>query len=290
MRKKVGQWLSNRSRHQIIWLSVLLSLLIGAIDYAVRIDLSLSFFYLLPIVIVAWYADLAAGIGISVLCSLVWLCADISVKNYSYVFLPIWNAGVRLGFFLLISYLMVLQHQTLKKERQLARIDELTGIYNRRFFIEILKLEMERSRRYRTPLTLAYLDIDNFKAINDTWGHQEGDRLLKAVSKLLPELMRVNDIVGRLGGDEFGIILPQLEFSQGYSTLARIHVQLTSEISRDWPVGFSIGAITFLENPASADDAIAQADQVMYEIKRKGKNALDIRMVGSTQPIQQLEP
>ncbi len=294
MRAKVGQWLSGRSRRELLWLSAFLSLVIGTIDYATRVDLSLSIFYLVPIAIAAWYLDLATGISLSLLCALLWLWADTSAKTYSSGFLPLWNAGIRLGFFLLVNYLIVGQHQAFKQEHQLARTDDLTGIYNRRFFIEMLKLEMERSRRYQLPFTLAYVDIDNFKAINDQYGHSEGDRLLKTVSKRLLEFTRDNDIVGRLGGDEFGVILPQVEYAQAYLVLARLHTSLTSEIGHGWSVGFSMGAITFLESPpASTDEAIAQADQIMYEIKRKGKNALELRVASPIKPtlktIQQID-
>lgn len=279
---QLGSW----SRWQLIFLSVSLSWIIGAVDYAVRLDLSLSIFYLVPIAIAARYINRAAGLWVSVFCSMAWLWADTSVSNYTHPFLPIWNSGIRLVFFVLVSHLISLQQQALKREQQLARRDFLTGIHNRRSFLEILQLEMARSRRYFTPFTLAYLDLDNFKSINDQPGHPEGDRLLKSVTFQLKAILRETDSVGRLGGDEFAILFPNIDPSQAYVTLMRLHALLQSEIGSQWPVGFSMGAITFLKSPVSVEDAIAQADQIMYDIKHQGKNALSVQVVPANPSIR----
>lgn len=279
MKQKVDEWLKCRSTWQLCCLSVLLTLIIGAVDLAVRIDLSISIFYLVPIALAAWYISRSAGMLVAVLCSLVWLWADIAPKHYALLFLPIWNSSIRLGFSLVVSYLISLQKQAYQRELHLAQRDGLTGIHNRRAFIEILELEMERSRRYGTLFTLAYLDIDYFKGVNDRLGHVEGDRLLKAVAHQLQTTVRTSDTIGRLGGDEFAILLPQIGFAQAYQSLFRIHAQLKLAVSSRWPIGFSMGAATFLESPSSVDDAIARADAIMYKIKRTGKNGLEVCVI-----------
>lgn len=279
MKQKVDEWLKRQPNCRLFCLSVLLSLVIGAVNFVVRVDLSISFFYLVPVALAAWYINRSAGLLIAVLCSLVWLWADAAAKDYALLLLPIWNCAIRLGFFAIVSYLISLQKQAYQREIHLAQRDGLTGIHNRRAFIEILRLEMERSRRYATSFTLAYLDIDNFKAVNDRLGHTEGDRLLKAVAHQLQTSVRANDTIGRLGGDEFAILLTQIEFSQADRSLHRIHAQLKLAVSSRWPIGFSIGAATFLERPHSVDEAIARADEIMYEIKRAGKNGIKVRVV-----------
>ena len=279
MKQKVDEWLKRRSNWQLCCLSVLLTLIIGAVDFTVRIDLSISIFYLVPIALAAWYINRSAGMLMAMLCSLVWLWADVAPKHHELLFIPIWNSGIRLGFSLVVSYLISLQKQAYQRELHLAQRDGLTGIHNRRAFIEILQLEMERSRRYGTPFTLAYLDVDYFKVVNDRLGHAEGDRLLKAVAYQLQTTVRTSDTIGRLGGDEFAILLPQIGFAQAYQSLVRIHAQLKSSVSSRWPIGFSIGAATFLESPVSVDDAIARADAIMYKIKRTGKNGLEVGIV-----------
>lgn len=284
MRKKLNQWLEKLSQRQLLGLSMSLCGGIGLFDYAIRIDLSLSIFYLIPIAIAAWYGDRHQGIFLAVLSSLVWLCADITAKRYPAVFLPIWNFGIRLGFFGLVSYLISLQQGAYKREIQLARIDGLTGIYNRRFFIEMLEIEMARSRRYHFPFAIAYLDIDNFKTVNDRFGHKVGDRLLQTIIKQLQTSLRENDILGRLGGDEFAILLPQMEAAQAHSTLLRIHAQLNAAVNPTWAIGFSVGAVAYTEMPNTVDEIITLADEIMYEIKKSGKNRVGFKVAKQTTP------
>ncbi len=128
-----------------------------------------------------------------------------------------WNEGIRFSFFVIVSYLISLQRQAYQKEQRLARIDGFTGIHNRRFFREVLGLEIERSRRYNTALALVYLDLDNFKAVNDRFGHREGDRLLKILAYQLRTTLRANDMVGRLGQCMFATA--PLEKSDGHPPL-----------------------------------------------------------------------
>ena len=281
MKQKLDKWLKRQPNWQLCCLSVLLTLVIGVIDFAVRVDLSISIFYLVPVALAAWYINRSAGMLIAVLCSLVWLWADVAPKHHDLLFIPIWNSGIRLGFSMVVSYLISLQQQAYQRELHLAQRDGLTGIHNRRAFIEILQLEMERSRRYGSPFTLAYLDIDYFKGVNDQLGHAEGDRLLKAVARRLQSTVRTSDTIGRLGGDEFAILLPHIGSTQAYQSLTRIHAQLKLTVSSRWPIGFSIGAATFLKSPNSVDEAITRADEIMYKIKRTGKNGLEVCVVGS---------
>lgn len=278
MKEIINQWLESQPKQVLVSLSVLICLVIGLIDYVVKIDLSFSIFYWVPIGVAAWYVNKNAGLSLAVLCSLAWIFAETAAREYSSPLLPAWNFTIRLFSFLLVGYLIALQRQAYQKEAQLARTDDLTGLYNRRFFVEVLRLEMERSRRYHTHFTLAYLDLDNFKAVNDLHGHKEGDRLLKAMSQQLVSTLRESDIIGRLGGDEFVILMPQTNPDQAHCSLGRVHTQLKSSIGNTWPVGFSIGAVSFVDSSDSVDQAIAQADQIMYDIKRSGKNRLELRV------------
>lgn len=285
MKQKINRWLECRSPWQLLCLCVVLASAISIFDHEVQIDLSLSVFYLVPIAIASWYVNRPLGIVLSLLCSLAWLWADTTAKQSAIFFLPIWNASIRLSFFTLASDLISLQKRAYQKERGFARTDGLTGIYNRRFFRETLRLEIERSRRYKTSFALAYLDLDNFKAVNDRLGHQEGDRLLKILAHQLRETLRANDTVGRLGGDEFAILLSQIEPAKVHRSLERVQAQLQASVSSRWSVGFSIGVVVFAQSPVSVEDAIAQADQVMYDIKKSGKNRLKLQMAQLNRPV-----
>lgn len=259
-------------------LSGALLLIIWTVDSLVRVDVSLSIFYLLPISIMTWFMGERVGILMSLLCTLAWLQVDITTKQYDVLILPFWNAVVRLGFFAITSYLLASLREAYQREQSLARIDGLTGVYNRRYFLELLQLELRRNSRTPSPLTLAYLDLDNFKLVNDKFGHSAGDDILRAVARCLRETLRCGDLVGRIGGDEFAILLPQMQYQQAKTALMRVHqqLQLLSQ-SQGWPVGFSIGAITFVTPPDSVDMLIAQSDQLMYLVKGSGKNRVEMR-------------
>ena len=285
MKQKINQWLECRSPWQLLCLCIVLASAISVFDQ-MQMDLSLSVLYLGPIAIASWYINRQSGIVLSVLCSLDWLWADATAKQAAIAFLPIWNAGIRFSFFMIVSYLISLQKRAYQKERRFARTDGLTGIHHRRFFREVLRLEIERSRRYRTSFALAYLDLDNFKAINDRFGHQEGDRLLKTLAYQLRKTLRVNDTVGRLGGDEFAILISQIDPAKVHHSLKRVQAHLQASIGSRWPVSFSIGVVIFAESPASVGAAIAQADQVMYDIKKSGKNRLELQMAQLDAPTR----
>ena len=272
MQRRIDQWLRRQSEPSLLGLSVLLYLIVEVVTYAVQVDLSLSFFHLLPVMIAAWYVGREASVFISIICCLTWLYVDIATKDYDPSFLPFWNFGIRLSLFVFIGYLISAQRRAYKRESQLARIDGLTGICNRRAFEEILQLEIARSRRYQTSFTLAYLDIDNFKAVNDSLGHGEGDRLLQAVAKQLVVVLRASDVVGRLGGDEFALLLPHTSHIEAHAAIIRGHVHLSRVIAGTWPVGFSIGVVTFREVPNSVSEVISKADKAMYKTKKGEKN------------------
>lgn len=169
----------------------------------------------------------------------------------------------------------------LAKEQDLARIDPLTTVPNRRAFYEALEKERVRSLRYRRPCTIAYLDLDNFKKVNDSLGHAVGDELLVEVAASLKSNLRASDYVGRLGGDEFAILLPETDATAAKLVLHKLRLRLLEEMkNHSWKVTFSIGAATFLDPPASLDVMIRLADETMYAIKAQGKDNVSVSLVG----------
>jgi diguanylate cyclase (GGDEF)-like protein len=169
----------------------------------------------------------------------------------------------------------------LVKEQELARIDPLTTVPNRRAFYEALDKERVRSRRYRRPFTIAYVDLDNFKKVNDSLGHAVGDELLVQVAAGLRSNLRASDFVGRLGGDEFGVLLPETDATGAKLALRKLRLRLLEEMkAHSWHVTFSIGAATFLDPPDSLDVIIRMADETMYAIKAHGKDDVSVSLVG----------
>lgn len=267
----------------IICLGLLLVLTIGSIDYLVTIDLSLSIFYLLPIILTTWLAAPKIGFFLSYLSAICWFVADISARNYPYAWIPYWNTGVRLGFFLTVTYLLSALKITYEREKNFAQNDVLTAAFNRRFFLELLQKEWQRCRRYKHPLTLVYFDVDNFKSVNDRLGHPTGDRLLQIVVEIVKREIRTTDIVARLGGDEFAILLLETHYEAATTVLERLRRQLLAAMEgQSFPVTFSIGAITFTSLPDSVDLAIERVDRLMYEVKKNGKNGIKHELVADS--------
>jgi diguanylate cyclase (GGDEF)-like protein len=267
-------WLERQPKVSVTATGILLVLVVGWIDYLTGFEISLSFFYLIPIVLVTWFHGKKAGVWLAVLCAGVWWGASLLTGTYSSTFVLLWNVGVRFAIFLLVTILMGRLHSHLEIESRLARTDYLTGAVNSRAFYEIMEAELQRARRYRRPFAVGYLDMDNFKEINDAHGHSAGDALLKMVSETIRGNVRTVDVLARLGGDEFAILLPETG-RDAEAILSRLHSLLTKELSQilDGPT-MSLGVIAFLSSPTDVDRAIHLVDDAMYRIKKNGKNAM----------------
>ena len=265
----------SRSKFMLVALTTVLLGTITLIDYLTGYEISFAVFYLVPVALVAWWGNRTLAISLALASSLMWYLAEsASGYPYSHPLIPIWNASVRLMFFLIIGVLISLQRQRLVNEKLLARTDALTNLPNRRAFRDQLERDLQISARSRSPLTLAYIDLDDFKYINDTYGHSEGDAVLRVFSRTLIANTRRSDTAARVGGDEFAIILPATDVLGARSLIWHIRQSLETQTLSFPPVACSIGAIVFLDTPADADEAISLADKLMYSAKNSGaKNA-----------------
>lgn len=272
---KILVFLEKLSLPAVICLALLLLAAVGLFDGITGPAYSFSPFYLVPVVLTAWYAGRSIAILIAVISAAAWLAADIAGKTYHALPLSLlWNDIMELSLFVFAAYVISALKGKLAGEEEAARTDQLTGIANRRRFGELADDEIKRSRRYRAPFTVIYLDIDNFKTVNDTLGHSEGDRLLHQVAVAIRAAIRESDTVARLGGDEFGLLLPETDGEAAYAVAAKIRADLQAQVERHWPVTFSIGMVTYPEAPANANEMIRIADQLMYEAKNAGKDEL----------------
>lgn len=163
---------------------------------------------------------------------------------------------------------------TLLRERDSARRDRLTRLWNARHFHDALEQEIARCRRYNRPFGLLLLDLDGFKAVNDTAGHLAGDQVLQVVGRLLHEHCRATDVPARLGGDEFAVLLPEASSLTARRLAAKL-VALVAEapFPAHLPaVTASVGGVAFARAPESARAALQAADEMLYAAKRQGKN------------------
>ena len=246
---------------------------LGLVDYATGYELSFSLFYLIPVCLVAWYSTRALGLVISMFSAVAWLSADVASGHmYSYPALHVWNTMIRLGFFVIVTMLLAALRAAHQDEQRIARTDYLTGLLNGRHFLEVAEAELSRAQRYGHPFSLAYLDLDDFKHVNDRMGHAVGDEVLAAVGRQLAASLRRTDVVARMGGDEFVILLPQSDEAAARQAIAKLREALDAEMAtRGWPVTFSIGVMIFAATPASVGEMITSADRLMYAVKTAGK-------------------
>ena len=163
-----------------------------------------------------------------------------------------------------------------KKILSLAETDDLTGVPNRRFFRRQLALEMERARVYNVPLSLLLIDVDNFKQINDNFGHVMGDVVLSEICGTIHETLRTPDAVSRFGGDEFAVVLPHTDAAGAAAVADRIlkYVQDMAVMSETGEIRctVSIGIAQCALSDATFSDFVRRADDRLYEAKRQGKN------------------
>lgn len=250
---------------------------LGYLDYETGVEASFSVFYLLPISVMAWYVNSYACYLYSVMAAIVWDYSNVLAGEV--LSLPafyIWNGSVRLAFFLTVSSLLRQLRDLLRREREFSRRDYRTGLWNARAFKEHLAMEHLRALRHEQPFSLAFLDLDHFKAVNDTMGHEEGDRVLLQVAETLKAGLRRSDIIARLGGDEFVVILPDCGLEAAKQVAEKI-VHSIREMSQkhDWPVTASVGVLVH-SSPQRDDnlkDLLRLSDELMYRVKQKGRDS-----------------
>lgn len=269
---------------------------IGWVDYISGPDIGFSLFYILPVLAAGWYVGRRSALVAALIASLVWFAADLSWRGADWLPVTLWNWGTRLAIFVLLGLLAANQRrakaaleatqatlqQALAREEQLSRTDPLTGLANGRAFLETLKRELDRARRAGAALCVAYLDIDNFKRVNDTRGHNAGDLLLHQVATALREEIRGGDVAARLAGDEFAVLLWNADRTQ-VERVAERWIRRIGELGAEQPelgLGASVGIAWFSSAPETEDEVVKAADAAMYRAKAAGKNRVALEVQG----------
>jgi diguanylate cyclase (GGDEF)-like protein len=254
--------------------SLLITILLSLLQYKSGPELIFSLFYVFPIILLSWKVGIWSGIVFSFLSSSLMLYTDIkSPYKYSSIIIPYLNNIFRLIIFLIITYIISELKIALERQKDLARIDPLTSIANSRAFFEAADMEFQKARRHEFPISVIYMDLDNFKGVNDTHGHSAGDSVLKLTANAIVKNIRTIDIAARLGGDEFGILLTQTDPESAYVVANKLKEMMHKLMQKNnWPVTLSMGIVTFLKAPDSVDEMMKKADHLMYSAKFSGKN------------------
>jgi diguanylate cyclase (GGDEF)-like protein len=280
----VNEFLSKRRKWTLIALGSLALILVAAANYfAVSELLEASVFFLIPVSFFTWFVDRKAGFIASGASAVMVLGANLTSRLHAaHPWVGFWNALIWLGFFLILAVTVARLKELYLAEKQLSRVDNLTRIANRLAFYEIANMEKNRARRFGQPITLAYVDLDGFKEINDAMGHVVGDQLLLSVARTMQKSIRQTDSVARMGGDEFALLLPNTHTDAASQVLTKLVNELNRRMQQNhWPVTFSIGAVTFLAPPESLQEMIKRADEAMYSAKASGKNRLEQKEIAA---------
>src|SRR6266498_310546 len=285
---RVIESLEKRSPFFWIIMGIILVGLLGIIDYLTGNEITFSLFYLAPIVLVTWSTNQNLGLIVSFLSALTLLAAEVvSGQSYSNPIIYLWNILLRFGFYVIVTYLVSELRKSQEAQQALIRTDYVSGAVSARYFYELLEMEMGRSRRYSDPYTVVYMDMDNFKKINDTFGHAKGDEVLRFIASELKQRLRSTDVIARLGGDEFALLLPVTGQTTAEIVISKIHASLADEMQqKNWPVSFSMGAVTCVAASISAEDLIKMADELMYMVKNSTKDGIRFVTYRSKQSIE----
>jgi diguanylate cyclase (GGDEF)-like protein len=275
--KRILEFLENG--HPIFWsIAGIGSIgLLGMIDMLTGNEITFSLFYLAPIVLVTWAVNQSAGLVMSLLSAFTLLGAEIAAgQTYSSPSIYVANTLIRAVFYVIVTYLVAQLHQARREEQLAARTDFVTGAANARYFHELLQMEINRIHRYPHPITVVYIDIDNFKLVNDLFGHKIGDEVLRSIAMELKAQLRRTDVVARVGGDEFALLLPSTHQPEAKVVISKVQNNLTQTLrQKNWPVTLSMGAVTCVSAPHSPEQLLNMADELMYQVKNSTKN--DIR-------------
>jgi diguanylate cyclase (GGDEF)-like protein len=274
---KLFRAIENWNTTVSIWVGFALIAGIGALDYLTAGHLSLSLFSLLPVAVLAWKGGRWLGLAGSLASVCAWVLAGIGAgQRFPSTLLLCWDGAARFLTYAVLTFLISSLKDSISHLEAMSRTDPLTGAANTRAFREHLRGELERSRRYHHPFTISYLDLDNFKSVNDSFGHATGDELLRTVVSTIGTHVRTTDLIARLGGDEFALLLPEADLEGARTVIGRIRTSLQREMeSRGWPVTMSVGSLTCLNPGLDVDELVKKADELMYEAKLQGKNVVN---------------
>lgn len=242
--------------------------------------ISLTIFFFVPVSLTIWGVGKREGIFVLIVSVFLIFIIHVLKARPSNALSHYWHLSSQSIILFIVALILIALKNSLQKAESLSRTDYLTGAVNARHFYELAGSEKTRAERFGQPLSIVYLDIDNFKEINDAFGHHHGDRLLRKTVETIKSRIRSIDTLARLGGDEFALLLPNAGYKEAHDIIMRIHDSISSNFeNNNKVVTFSIGAVTSPAVNHSIEEMINEADRLMYASKLGGKNSFRHEMM-----------
>ncbi len=267
------KFINKLTSTQGLAIGFILSLEISFLDRLTGYEVSFSFFYLIPMFLVAWTGHATSIWTMAVVDATLWQVSNnFAGHQHSELWIYVWNAASRGVFFVVTGLLVFKIKILLQKEMMTSRQDPLTGLLNRRGLEHAF--ELESSRYVRQPITIGLIaiDHDNFKQLNDTRGHAEGDKLLANFAKVGLSVIRPTDSFARIGGDEFVILIASTEKATIWEISQRLQESVQAAfLAQGWSVGLSQGISLYSGGNLSLTDLIQRADKQLYSAKNQGR-------------------
>lgn len=251
--------------------TIAFTLLLYIADTRVSSDIRLGMFYLVPVLVATWFEGALWG-GLCVMATVV-LRMSLEVAQAG---TALSIAAVHQSTFVVVAGITMFGFRRMRRTQdeleRMATHDHLTGTLNAGAFASRLADELRRLRRYPRPGALLYIDLDNFKSLNDAQGHQTGDLVLRLTADALRGAVREVDVVGRLGGDEFAVLMPETDGMVATAAARRLGDAVRAAFTAQPGITASVGVVSFGATTAGAEDLLRRADQAMYEAKRAGND------------------
>lgn len=279
---RLASFVEALPRSLVLLVCVLFLAGIGALDMVTGQIVFLTF-YAVPVAVATWITGRKGGVPFAVGAIALWTATEHYSLHQSFTGVVLWwNCGERLVLFVLIALILAALHESLEDAQHLARSDPLTRVANLRRFREQAEFELRRARRTGTTLTMASFDVDDLKEVNDRSGHAAGDALLVGVATAWQRVLRSTDLVARIGGDEFTVLLPDTGGEAADLALEKGRQEALVGIREGgWPASLSIGAVSWSGEHIEVDELLRQADALVYEVKAGGKDGIRRRNIAA---------
>jgi diguanylate cyclase (GGDEF)-like protein len=251
---------------------------VGLFDYGTGVDIRVFPLYFIPLALAARRLGRGGALLASLAASLIWLAAMyFGGRHYPEFWYWAVNFLTQGSAFVVVTLLVAELERHLQFEYRQSRIDQLTGLLNSRAFLEAGPALLATNRRGAQALTLAYIDLDHFKQVNDRLGHQAGDEVLERVGEVMQRELPPAALIARMGGDEFAVLLPDVDIDEARTLLDRLRARLLAdERIGSAGVSASIGAIFHRPGGPEFDALMRRADALMYEVKASGRDAVRV--------------